>query len=29
MVEGKVSILSFLGKKREKNSSKAKPVMAI
>jgi hypothetical protein len=29
MVEEKVSILSFLGKKRERNCSKAKAVMAI
>jgi hypothetical protein len=29
MVEGKVSILSFLGKKRERNCSKARAVMAI
>jgi hypothetical protein len=29
MVEGKVSILSLLGKKRERNCSKAKAVMAI
>jgi hypothetical protein len=29
MVEEKVSILSFLGKKRERNCSKARAVMAI